>query len=162
MLYEILTGQLPFVGPLEKILTRKRKEIPKEPREIEPSIPAKLSDLCMQLLQIKPADRPSVPEILHAIGADDEIPLLQNDAVAVERSDVELVGRDRQLQTLRDHFAKLVVDRPSGGKAGSSPPDEPFEAGSVFVHGRSGMGKSVLVERFLQEIQHDADALGDC
>jgi serine/threonine protein kinase len=159
MLYEILTGQLPFVGPLEKILTRKRKEIPKEPREIEPSIPAQLNDLCMQLLQIKPADRPSVPEILRAIGADDEIPLLQNDAVAVERSDVELVGRDRQLNTLRDHFTKLVVDRPSGRKAGSSPPAEPFEAGSVFVHGRSGMGKSVLVERFLQEIQQDADSL---
>ncbi|MFT5091252.1 MAG: serine/threonine protein kinase [Porticoccaceae bacterium] len=159
MLYEILTGQLPFVGSLEKILTRKRKEIPKEPREIEPSIPAELNELCMKLLQIKPADRPSVEEILTAIGADSEIELLNNNLAATERSDIELVGRDRQLNVLRDHFAQLVVDRPSGKQTDSEAFRNRYEANSVFVHGRSGMGKSVLVERFLQEIQRDADAL---
>lgn len=159
MLYEILTGVLPFVGPIEKILTRKRKELPKEPREIEPGIPAALNDLCMRLLQIKPADRPSVLEILRAIGADDEIALLENDAAVAERSDIDLVGRDQHLQILRDHFAALVVDRASGSLGDSDVQDARYEADSVFVHGRSGMGKSVLVERFLQEIRNDAGAL---
>ncbi len=159
MLYEVLTGQLPFVGSLEKMLTRKRKEIPKEPREIEPSVPAELNDLCMRLLEIKPDARPSVEEILTTIGADGEIALLQNNAAAIERSDIELVGRDRQLTVLRDHFAKLVVDGISKTNADQESPEKHCEAESVFVHGRSGMGKSVLVERFLQEIQRDADAL---
>ncbi len=159
MLYEILTGVLPFVGPIEKILTRKRKELPKEPREIEPGIPDELNDLCMKLLQIKPADRPSVLEILRAIGADDEIALLENDTAVAERSDIDLVGRDQHLQILRDHFATLVVDRASDSRGDSDVEPSRYEADSVFVHGRSGMGKSVLVERFLQEIQDDAGAL---
>lgn len=159
MLYEVLTGQLPFVGSLEKMLTRKRKEIPKEPREIEPSVPAELNELCMRLLEIKPDARPSVEEILTTIGADGEIALLQNNVAAIERSEIELVGRDRQLTVLRDHFAKLVVDGISKKDAYQESPEKYYEAESVFVHGRSGMGKSVLVERFLQEIQRDADAL---
>ena len=159
MLYEILTGVLPFVGPIEELLTRKRKELPKEPREIEPGIPAELNNLCMRLLQIKPADRPSVLEILSAIGADDEIALLENDVAVAEKSDIDLVGRDLHLQMLRDHFAAMVVDRTSDSLGDSEAKPTRYEADSVFVHGRSGMGKSVLVERFLQEIKNDADAL---
>jgi serine/threonine protein kinase len=159
MLYEILTGRLPFVGPLEKILSVKRKELPKAPREIEPSVPGELNDLCMRMLQIKPTDRPSVSEILQAIGADDAVAAIQNEAIVADSSDIELVGRDRQLQVLRDHFAKLVVDCLPSTTTESGSPREPFEADSVFVNGRSGMDKSVLVERFLQEIKQDADAL---
>lgn len=159
MLYEILTGQLPFVGPLDKILSRKRNELPKEPREIEPGVPTELNDLCMRMLQIEPADRPPLSEILQAIGADDDIAAIQNEAVVADRSDIELVGRDRQRQVLRDHFTKLVADRLAGTTTESSSPQGPCEADSVFVHGRSGMGKSVLVEKFLLEIQQDANAL---
>ena len=162
MLYEVLTGQLPFIGSIETLLTRKRKEIPTEPREIEPSIPADLNDLCVKLLQIKPEDRPSVTEILTTIGAGSEIALLNNNLAAVERSDIELVGRDRQLKVLREHFAKLLTDRPSDQQTTSEAIGTArgrFEADSVFIHGRSGMGKSVLVERFLHEIKRDANAL---
>ena len=159
MLYEVLTGQLPFTGSLEKILTRKRKELPKDPRKIEPTAPAELSDLCMKLLQIKPDGRPSVSEILQTIGAKDDAKQLQQETPSLENLSIDLVGREDQIQVLRDHFAWLVADRSTVSSADQESAAELYQAESVFVHGRSGMGKSVLVERFLQEIQRDADAL---
>lgn len=159
MLYEVLTGRLPFTGQLEKILSRKRKELPEEPVRIEPSIPQELNDLCMGLLQIDPKARPTVVEVLQAVGADDEAGLLPTESVVGDHSHVELVGREQQMQILRDHFATLADARSRRSTADSKRASVPVESDSVFVHGRSGMGKSVLVDRFLQEIQQQSNAL---
>ena len=85
--------------------------------------------------------------------------MLENDVAVAEKSDIDLVGRYLHLQMFRDHFAAMVVDRTSDSLGDSEAKPTRYEADSVLVHGRSGMGKSVLVERFLKEIKNDADAL---
>lgn len=159
MLYDILTGQLPYTGPLETILAEKQKSLPPEPRQIEPSIPEELNDLCMSLLQIDPANRPSAAEVLEKTGADPEVELLPVETAAMGRPDVELVGRDLQMKLLRDRFSRIADAHAARNPADSSDTQEAIEADSVFVHGRSGMGKSVLVERFLKEVQDESNAL---
>lgn len=159
MLYEVLTGRLPFTGQLEKILSRKRKELPEAPSEIEPSVPRELNDLCMGLLQIDPEARPTVVDVLQTIGANAEAESLQHESAITNQSNVELVGRDRQIQILHDHFSTIAGTLADREAATSEAVARRVEAGSVYVHGRSGMGKSVLVERFLQEIQEQSNAI---
>ncbi|MBM4073671.1 MAG: hypothetical protein FJ271_32830 [Planctomycetes bacterium] len=75
VVYQMLTGTLPFtardtVAMLTSIVT----EQPKSPRELNPEVPAILSDLVMRLLAKQPGDRPpsaqSVVEELSAIHRD--------------------------------------------------------------------------------------------
>lgn len=146
VLYEMLTGQLPIQGTPIKILLNKQRRTPREPREIEPSTPQHLNDLCMKLLDRDPRRRPTAADVLRCIGADDLAEGLRDARVGAEQT-VEIVGRERHLATLRDHFNEVA-----GGKTIS-----------LFVHGRSGMGKSVLVRKFLDEVKQSAVILeGRC
>lgn len=159
MLYDILTGQLPFTGSPGKILEDKQEALPTEPRQLEPSIPDELNDLCMQLLQIDPECRPSISEFLRKTGTDLEADPLPFDSAGMERTDVDLVGRDSQMQLLRDHFAGIANGRSAVNRSDPQTRATAAEADSVFIHGQSGMGKSVLVQRFLKEIQEESNAL---
>jgi hypothetical protein len=79
ILYEMLTGQLPFAADnagnwtaMLAILQGKHlTEVPVPPREHNPAIPARLNDLALSLLAKKPAgrppDAPAVAATLHAI-----------------------------------------------------------------------------------------------
>ena len=69
MLYEALVGRRPFEGEPEQVMTRKQTEQPPAPRQLDPSAPAELSQLCMMLLQPDPAARPSGLMVLEALGA---------------------------------------------------------------------------------------------
>jgi tetratricopeptide (TPR) repeat protein len=58
VMYECLTGQRPFEGRstydiLDAVVTRD----PPPPSELNPAVPAALSDLCLHLLEKRPADR---------------------------------------------------------------------------------------------------------
>jgi hypothetical protein len=55
MLYEALSGRLPFDGSTIEILTRKQAEDPLPPNVGKP--PTELSTLCMELLRRRPQDR---------------------------------------------------------------------------------------------------------
>jgi PAS domain S-box-containing protein len=58
MLYEILTGQAPFVGSdTEEVLRKVREEEPMPPRQLWPDVPAALESVCLRALSKKPADR---------------------------------------------------------------------------------------------------------
>ena len=71
MLYELLTGRMPIEGKPLQIIFKKQTETPREPCELEPSIPPELNDLCVALLKRDPTKRPDVFEILRCIGAED-------------------------------------------------------------------------------------------
>jgi serine/threonine protein kinase len=59
VLYRMCTGQVPFRGRfMMDIVTAVRKEAPRSPREIDPSLPPALADLILGLLAKNPADRP--------------------------------------------------------------------------------------------------------
>jgi serine/threonine protein kinase len=51
MLYEALTGQRPFEGDSEQVMTRKQTEQPVLPAQLAPDAPVDLAKLCMALLQ---------------------------------------------------------------------------------------------------------------
>ncbi len=59
VLYEMLTGRLPFSGELPAaVINQHVSVVPRRPSELEPSIPAALDALVMQMLAKDPAERP--------------------------------------------------------------------------------------------------------
>jgi PAS domain S-box-containing protein len=69
MLYEILTGQPPFLGTNTlEVLRKVREEVPTPPRSIWPDVPPALEDACLRALAKQPADRPaSAGEMAQAV-----------------------------------------------------------------------------------------------
>lgn len=58
VLYEAVTGELPFRGPQRDVIVDVTTRVPPPPRSINPDIPASLNQLICQLLEKDPARRP--------------------------------------------------------------------------------------------------------
>jgi hypothetical protein len=136
MLYEVLTGRPPFTGSLTAVLRAKWTEDPRPPAEILPELPEDLCRLAMDLLAREPARRPLGGEILERLGPT---ALIAPEAPATVNNDATLIGRTVELAALRAAFASAKEGR----------------AVVALVHGRSGMGKSTLTERFLDDLRAD-------
>jgi serine/threonine protein kinase/tetratricopeptide (TPR) repeat protein len=136
LLYEALTGRLPFTGaPLEVLIAKQRGE-PPSPRALAPSVPRDLDGLCADLLRTDPKDRPSGLEVLRRLGAAEpstEIRL----ATSSHTHTAPFVGRRRELELLEDAY---VVSRQGA-------------AVTAFVQGESGVGKSALVRHFAERLR---------
>jgi hypothetical protein len=154
MLYEALSGMLPFDGSLLELLRQKLERDPIPLGEIAPALPSRLSELCMALLQRDPDRRPGGAEILavleaqragnelsagHANVANTTL-LTAADGPAALTS---LFGRENELATLRGALTQV----------------EDGNTVVVHVRGASGAGKSALVERFLADIEPEGSAL---
>ena len=135
MLYQALTGRLPFRGKFFEVMTRKQTREPIQAREINPDIPRDLNDLCTRLLRRKPETRPGGREILRALGVRSSSQLAPGSLSATGEG--PFVGRERQLGELHDAFRAT--------RAGQTV--------TVYVHGNSGMGKSTLVRTFLDQVK---------
>jgi eukaryotic-like serine/threonine-protein kinase len=57
ILYELLTGQLPFQGPAHNLPTRVIEDNPIALRKVVPDIPRDLESICLKALAKRPADR---------------------------------------------------------------------------------------------------------
>jgi hypothetical protein len=57
MLYELLTGRLPFPGPMHTLAARVMDDIPPMPRAIQPRTPLDLEAVCLKALSKRPQDR---------------------------------------------------------------------------------------------------------
>src|SRR6202044_2532430 len=57
ILYELLTGQLPFQGPLHSLPSQVLEKQPPAPRSMNPAIPADLEAICLMALAKRPDDR---------------------------------------------------------------------------------------------------------
>lgn len=64
ILYELLTGQLPFRGTLLSVLNQIADMPPRPLCEICPAVDGRLESLCLRMLSKLPADRPSSMEIV--------------------------------------------------------------------------------------------------
>jgi hypothetical protein len=140
LLYEVLTGDVPFVGKPLQVLQRKQTEEPKRPGALVPGVAADLDELCMKLLQFDPNARPTGRQVLRMLGA---LPERRNSGSFQGQSLTHgsiFVGRDAELATLNAAY--------EGSRAG--------RCVTVLVRGESGIGKSRLVRHFA-----DAIALGD-
>lgn len=137
MLYQVLTGSLPFTGPLFDVLHRKRTEAPPDPREAAPATPDDLAKLSLGLLATRPEERFGVDQIEMALGVPTNDTGSSGDAIPATSVDgLPFVGRHEALDALHD---ALKASRQ--------------KAVAVYVSGPSGMGKTALAHRFLEEAQ---------
>lgn len=134
LVYQALTGTLPFAGSAEEVLRLKQTTQPAPPRALLPELPSDLSRLCMELLRIDPRARPSESNILFRLNVRDESGPIGGGP--------RFLGRQDELGVLRAAFAEVVGARPD--RRG-----EP-RALTVLVHGESGVGKTALVRRFTE------------
>lgn len=135
MLYHALCGSAPFQGTgVLALLAAKRDELPPRPAEVVPEIPTELEELCWDLVQTDPTQRPTGQEILERVGAIDT-----TDDIYASGS-TPFLGRMNEVEALRS-----VVD---GAQASRRP-------SVALVDGVSGMGKTALVQRFLGESARD-------
>lgn len=57
MLYEILTGRVPFRGNIPQILQKVIRDQPQRPKELNPDVPEDLEAICLKALAKNPAQR---------------------------------------------------------------------------------------------------------
>jgi tetratricopeptide (TPR) repeat protein len=133
VLYQALTGRLPFEGTGAEVLRAKVTDEPPEPAAIVDGIPDDLNGLCVELLRRSPSARPAgavVAARLRAVGgarpAEMETPT----------PEAPFVGRERELAALCDAFNATRKGHPV----------------VVHIRGESGAGKSALVHRFLDQL----------
>jgi tetratricopeptide (TPR) repeat protein len=137
MLYETLTGRFPFVGNALEVLRAKQHDSVTPPSQVAAGIPPDLDRLCVALLQRDPRDRPSGPEVLRQLGRASPETIRPGPILAEPACGQLLVGREPHLAALEDAFATVRRGKPV----------------MLCMHGRSGVGKSALVQHFLNQIQ---------
>ena len=131
MLHEALTGRRPFEGESEQVMTRKQTEVPPPPQAVPD-----LARLCIAMLQPAPAARPRGLAILDRLGA---APSKTTRSFARSLPPPMFVGREPETLALRG----ALEDSRRRGVA-------------LLVKGRSGIGKSTLIKRFLREVTGQA------
>jgi hypothetical protein len=140
MLYEALTGRLPFLGNPLRVLMDKQMFEPPPPRELAPDVPDDLNALCVELLRRYPESRPPGVEVLRRLGSAPESRRVESGG---SQGQAPLIGRERHVAVLRDAFETMKRGR----------------AVALFVHGRSGVGKSTLVQRFVDALDASGEAV---
>jgi len=159
LLYEALTGQLPFSGSSMNVLMDKLNHEAPPPRTHVANLPPDLEELCVDLLRREPQQRPSTESIVKRLGLEELAPMSAvgsgphdisgshsisgalpgSGSISVSGShsirSMPFVGRDQELLQLTEAFHEL----------GAKPT-------VVLVEGESGMGKTALVERFLERV----------
>ena len=127
MLYQTLTGRLPFAGEVFHVVKDRQQRPPTKPDQLVRDLPADLSALCFDLLAIDPADRPNGPEVLRRL---DRRPPLGLTRWTAERTG-PFVGRRRQIGRV-----EAVLEQTQRGTATV-----------VHAHGPPGIGKSALLRQ---------------
>lgn len=141
MLYEALTGALPYEAEtLVDMLRAKREQPAVPPSQRVQGVPADLDQLVMRLLARDPNQRASLADILAVVDPDggglEESSPRPSDAP-------RLHGRDTQLGQLARAFDRTRRGRPV----------------TVHVEGESGIGKTALVREFLRHARRTRDAV---
>ena len=136
VLFEALTGGLPFTGAPMEVLMKKQHVTPPSPRSINPAVPEDLDALCIDLLRFNPSERPTGPQVLRRLG----VGTARRKAISVSMSgsasqNAVFVGRQRELAQLEAAFAESR----KGARV-------------VVVHGESGVGKSALVRELVDRV----------
>jgi hypothetical protein len=126
MLFQALTGELPFNGTVHELLEAKLLNDAPRASTRRQGIPADLDALCADLLQREPEDRPNGAEVLLRLGAE------QEDA-GPAASHAIFVGREAELRALEGAFDAAAREK---------------RAVAVLIEGESGVGKSRLAASF--------------
>lgn len=179
MLYEALTGQLPYDGNPVNVVVRKQRADPPAPGDVEKGTSADLSDLALRLLARNPKVRANGEDIRQTLGAVEPpietsgvggvkeevssgsvsgsllppIPSFHADEVSTSRAH----GRERRPFIGRDEELRALVEALTSVRRGCPV--------VVEVHGRSGMGKSALLATFMSTLSRGGETVllsGQC
>ena len=145
ILFEALTGELPFSGAAIEIMMDKQRLDPKRPRDLRPSVAEDLDQLCVELLSFDPRARPDAQSIIARLGVTPTEPTSPTSSSTSGRR--PFVGREREMVLLLQAF--------NDSRAG--------RAIAVLVTGESGIGKTMLVRRFIESLYDKAQVFrGRC
>ncbi|HEY7509434.1 MAG TPA: AAA family ATPase, partial [Vicinamibacteria bacterium] len=137
MLYEALTGTVPFHGTVADVLRAKQQHEPPPPSRLAPATPGDLDEICQGLLRRDPERRLGGAEVLTRLGRRTVR------APEAETAAVPLIGREAHLRALEDAFAASRAGR----------------AVVVYVRGAPGVGKTALVQRFQERLRERREAV---
>lgn len=141
MLFATLTGELPFGSDTTETMWRKLTEEAPRPSELNPSAPAVLDELCTALLQRDPQKRPRYEEIISRI-AGPEVGKGRGAGLNFGRQS-KFIGREAELNQLHAAYRRSLQG----------------DLVTAVVTGRSGVGKSKLIEEFLEATLADSPAV---
>jgi eukaryotic-like serine/threonine-protein kinase len=132
ILYEALTGRVPFAGTVEEVIEQHRGRAPRPPSQLTDDVPDALDALVLHLLAKMPGDRVAyaidVASALERLGAESLPPYVDPPVARPYLCRPPLVGRHAALDRLE---ATL-----SAAAAGSG--------ALVLISGESGIGKTRL------------------
>lgn len=142
MLFEVLTGEPPISGrtTIQELFLKNTQPAP-DVREMAIDVPDTIAEICMDLLAIDPEDRPGGRELLSRLEGDSSpVPAASSGplAVPVRAGTSTFVGRAEEIREMR----RIARETFEGG-------------GPALVHicGKSGVGKSALARRFLEDVE---------
>jgi tRNA A37 threonylcarbamoyladenosine biosynthesis protein TsaE len=133
MLFECLTGRVPWSGSMAQILVAKQTEPLPDLRSLPASVPLRLRELCMRMLARDPNQRPSAHELVDEFGGRPTLTETRPPPVCP----------DQELAQLHAALTRVQLRQ---------------ACVTVHVRGRAGSGKSSLLRRFVSGI-HAQDAL---
>jgi tetratricopeptide (TPR) repeat protein len=140
-LYQAITGRQPFHGSIGALRCRIDDVDPPLPSEVAQGVPHDLDTICMGLLRRDPSGR---------FGAQEVMSLLETDVIghvaplsSESEKDGTFVGRQHQLDVLDTALTTA--------KRGT--------ATAVYVHGPSGIGKSALLQCFLDRAMNREEVI---
>jgi tetratricopeptide (TPR) repeat protein len=139
MLFEALTGRLPFRGQIGQILLAKQHEAELWPELLESNPAPDLAELCMALLSRDPGKRPSAADMLASGSLVDAGPVTESPSAPAPRSSATLLGRADELAALWAAHRDATLGQPV----------------MVVVSGESGIGKTELCRAFLDQVQSE-------
>jgi hypothetical protein len=153
MLFQCLTGTLPFTGGVLDILLEKRNgEAPDPASRLDPGVTRDpqvegLLELCRRALAVDPAARPGSREFFAQLGEAAESSASASMSAAESRTggmQSIFVGRRRELGLLDEAFATVK---------------NKLEPVTVHVRGASGQGKSALIGQFLARVRRKGEVV---
>ena len=140
MLFQALTGGVPFAGTYLQVLTDKQRDAPPSPSSLVDGIPPHLEKLCLDLLDRDAPKRPSGEEILQRLDSAQPISTDAPRPRSLYRAAQLFVGRERHLDALSEALQEMRLGVPT----------------IAAVSGPSGIGKSALVKAFVDGVRRDA------
>jgi serine/threonine protein kinase len=142
LVYEAIAGRPPFVGPSMEVLMGKQRFDPLPPSKHDPSVPKYLDDLCLLLLRRDPAQRPGELDILQRIGLGHSPEPISGTISLPDGPSARtpFIGRQAELAELHRAFADSRAGKPV----------------TVVVYGEAGIGRSALVDQFIDELSERA------
>jgi len=143
VLYELATGEHPFhANNVFDILHAVTECAPRSPRQLNPEIDLALESIIEHMLAKDPRVRPTAAEVVATLAEVTLGPAPATENVAIRADLRPLIGRAQPLECLRDSFAAAVAGRGS----------------LLCVTGQPGLGKTMLVEQFLDDLTANGPA----